>query len=156
MKLVEQNVLPEYFSIPGPAPDQRHAQPSGPWPWMDLEAIESHEDAPEVTAILPPDAPKWRGYPQSDFPNWTPVPVRRSRIRDMIDKRPESPCKIYCVDVLESGEFKTLDLRTICDTEASRKDFWTMMHKKRPPGIRVRSLCVENMSGAVLQMLGHK
>lgn len=31
---------------------------------MDLEAIESHEDAPEVTAILPPDAPKWRGYPQ--------------------------------------------------------------------------------------------
>lgn len=48
----------------------------------------------------------------------------------MIDKRPESPCKIYCVDVLESGEFKTLDLRTICDTEASRKDFWTMMHKK--------------------------
>lgn len=27
---------------------------------------------------------------------------------------------------------------------------------QRPPGIRVRSLCVENMSGAVLQMLGHK
>ena len=55
-------VPPESSNIPGPAPDQRHAQPSGPWPWQDIEALGKKDT--EVLPPLPPNAPKWRGYPQ--------------------------------------------------------------------------------------------
>lgn len=56
------DIQPESSHIPGPAPDQRHAQPSGPWPWQDIEAL-GKKDV-EVLPPLPLDAPKWQGYPQ--------------------------------------------------------------------------------------------
>ncbi|KAF7985517.1 hypothetical protein HWV62_3737 [Athelia sp. TMB] len=147
-------VPPESSNIPGPAPDQRHAQPSGPWPWQDIEALGKKDT--EVLPPLPPNAPKWRGYPQCDFPNWTPSQVRRSGIRDAIDKEQDHPCRIYCVDIMETGYFETRNLTTIHDTPQSKTAFWEKINAPRPEGIRVRSLCIENLSGPVLQMLGHR
>lgn len=146
---------PDYSNIPGPAPNQRHAQPSGPWPWTDVDSPDQEEDedvpAPPANASSP-----WRNYPQCHFPNWTPAKVSRSGIRQAIDKQQSGPCKIYCVDIMETGDFKPLDVTTILDTQSSQGTFWDRLHMQRPGGIRVRSLCIENLSGEVLQMLGHR
>lgn len=111
---------------------------------MDVESLEEVSDAPE-----PPIIPLgWRGYPQvrypcsleenvgteyfhqSDFPNWTPAQVKRSGIREAIDKRQNHPCKIYSIDVLNTGLFKAGAVTTVYDTEESRDKFWNMIDEK--------------------------
>jgi hypothetical protein len=59
-----------------PLPSHRHATPSGPWPWMDVDAEESHLP-PQATPCPHPNCGfclQWSLYPQSHFPNWTPRP----------------------------------------------------------------------------------
>ncbi|KZP22947.1 hypothetical protein FIBSPDRAFT_469777 [Athelia psychrophila] len=142
-------------NIPGPAPHQRHAQPSGPWPWTDVDSPDQEGDentpVPSVNALSP-----WRGYPQCHFPNWTPAQVRRSKIMDAVDKKQDLPCKIHCSDIMNAGKFEPGKMTTIDGTKTSQELFWERIHEKRPDGIRVRFLCIENLSGTVLQMLGHR
>jgi hypothetical protein len=87
-----------------PPPSYRNAAPSGPWPWMDL-------DSDIDDAELSPVTPFHRGslnwdYPSNLFPNWTPQRVDRSGIKQALMERYDTPCTIYNVDVLDSGNFK--------------------------------------------------
>jgi len=77
-------------------PSHRHATPSGPWPWLDVDLESSEETNESAEASLV--------YPQSHFPNWTPLQVRKSGIKEASEK--ESTCDVYIVDVLKSGKFR--------------------------------------------------
>ncbi|KAG6829590.1 hypothetical protein H0H87_010739 [Tephrocybe sp. NHM501043] len=146
-----------------PTPSHRHAAPSAPWPWID---IHDKIDAQQLESELPP-VPElcdhstcgltggcWTGYPQSRFPNWTPSQIERSKIADAISNYNKlAPCKVYHVDVNDSGFFTSAGVAISRENEES--ETWeAMVHTKRPHNIRVRALFVENMSGPVLQMLG--
>src|SRR5277367_4559365 len=83
-----------------PLPSHRHATPSGPWPWMDLESDETNHP-PRIVPCAHEDCticPQWLGYPQSHFPNWTPDQVTRCKIAAAITDR-QNPCRVYHVDV---------------------------------------------------------
>ena len=90
-----------------PLPSHRHATPSGPWPWMDLESPETNHPL-QVTPCGHENCdicPQWLSYPQSHFPNWTPDQVDRCNIAPAVAKRQHN-CKIYHVDVgNEEGKF---------------------------------------------------
>lgn len=65
---------------------------------------------------------------KSDFPNWMPAQVRRSGIREAIDKHQEYSCKIYVVDIMkEAGKFETREVKTILNTETSKTNFWNTL-----------------------------
>lgn len=76
-----------------PVPSHRHAMPSGPWPWMDLDSEET--DGANDPPLL--NREDWHNYPQSLFPNWTFDQVRRSSM--MIKAGQAANCGIYVVDV---------------------------------------------------------
>ncbi|KAF8236168.1 hypothetical protein L208DRAFT_1253151 [Tricholoma matsutake] len=137
----------------------RHAAPSAPWPWIN---IHDTVDAAQLASGLPP-VPKlcdhkscdgcWKDYPQSRFPNWTKDQRSRSGISDAIENYRRTPCVTYQADVCPDGIF--VDLGSIAATDADKDPTWDrMINTVRPPGIRVRALFVDNLSGPVLQMLG--
>ncbi|TDL18741.1 hypothetical protein BD410DRAFT_792924 [Rickenella mellea] len=135
-----------------PVPSHRHAAPSGPWPWMDLDreftprATPLSEDASAVSVHT------WAGYPQSIFPNWTPDQVQRSGIQAA--SMESEPCVVYEVDVLKDGNFQDPQEYKVSDT--NKEEFWDEMQQRRRDDIRVRALFVEDMSGPILQMFGTK
>ncbi|KAF5325049.1 hypothetical protein D9619_009601 [Psilocybe cf. subviscida] len=143
-----------------PHPSHRHASPSAPWPWVDLE---DEVDAKQLESPLPPipelcshDEPEckncWRGYPQSRFPNWTQRQVIKSKIYGAIHEyNTESPCVLHRVDVDEKGLFTNPGHIVAKHGDESRT--WRTLV---PDGIRVRAMFIENMSGPILQMLGAK
>ena len=118
-----------------PHPSHRHAAPSAPWPWVDLEdgvsfflfffgkhvfqpsyeftAIDSKQlecvasPIPEFCDHSPGRCNScWRGYPQSRFPNWTERQVIKAKIYDAIHNYAKNrPCTCYRVDVNDSGFF---------------------------------------------------
>jgi len=143
---------------------------------MDLSNI--NLDATVTTSVrvkLEPttDSPSWQGYPQSLFGNWTPDQVRRSQ---MLTKCSETqPSTIYWMDVLNDGRFCSSnigDSRTKKMTTLDDNDFCSMLQEKvsiicpihaslglkcsfqRLDNIRVQTLCVDNLTKPVLQMLG--
>ncbi|KAF8955067.1 hypothetical protein BDZ97DRAFT_1765535 [Flammula alnicola] len=145
-----------------PHPSHRHAAPSAPWPWVDLEDEVDHD---QLECPLPPIPPLcdhkdcggcWTGYPQSRFPNWTHRQVLKSRIYGAIhDYNKESPCILHRVDVDSNGFFTNAG--HIEAKHGEEGTIWDMLiHEERPPGIRVRATFIENMSGPILQMLGAK
>jgi hypothetical protein len=110
----------------------RHATPSGPWPWMDLD---SEVDRAQLEREHHPQAECdhvdcdrcWLGYPQSLFGNWTPDQVDRSKIQSAIEGRSRrvdrTDCVIYTVDMMKDGSMANADstkLRTDEDTD----EFW--------------------------------
>ncbi|KAE9410090.1 hypothetical protein BT96DRAFT_847881 [Gymnopus androsaceus JB14] len=143
------------------APPHRHAAPSAPWPWID---IHDEVDPAQLDSPLPPipplcpheDCECWTGYPQSRFPNWTPLQVSRSGIHAVVHDYDRSiPCTIHYVNVDTGGFFTGADKHII--GEENKDEFWRQVaHEARPSNLRVRALFVENMSGTVLQMLGAK
>lgn len=153
--------------IPGdhdqiPPPSHRHAAPSAPWPWVD---IDDEVDPVQLESPLPPIPPPcdhktcggcWAGYPQSLFPNWTPRQVEKSKIQSAItDYRRDIPCKIYHVDVGEDGFFK--DAGVVLADESNKSEIWErIIHStyQDQDDLRIRALFIENMSGPILQMLG--
>ena len=130
-----------------PPPSHRHAAPSAPWPWVDIEdgaySIErcstitliillAEVDPVQLECPLPPIPPPcdhktcggcWTGYPQSLFPNWTPRQVEKCKMRSAIDDyRRDIPCKIYHVDVGEDGFFK--DAGVEIAGESNKSEIW--------------------------------
>ncbi|KAG2367562.1 hypothetical protein BDR07DRAFT_1326311 [Suillus spraguei] len=131
-----------------PAPPYRHAAPSGPWPWMDFEV-----DSTTSTTTI---EPSWRGYPQSQFGNWTPDQVRRSKMLEkcLVNKT----STIYWMDVHDDGSFACPVMGgnghiTVVGTE-DEDAFWEILQGQRPPNIRVRSIFVDDLTSPVLRMLG--
>jgi hypothetical protein len=118
-----------------PHPSHRHASPSAPWPWVDLEDGEHpivvnstifslillpEVDPQQLECGLPPipelcdhkscasDGKEgcWKGYPQSRFPNWTKRQVLKSKIYGGIKEYPKDrACTLYRVDVDKDGFF---------------------------------------------------
>jgi len=127
-------------------PSHRHAAPSGPWPWLDLD-LESSEDPNESEGLNE----TLLVYPQSHFKNWTPLQVRKSGIQEAIEK--DCICDVYTVDILSSGEFEKPVKRTVTADEGSKTIFKSYLETSRGNNKRVSALFVENMSGTVLQMV---
>jgi hypothetical protein len=67
--------------------------------------------------------PRWLGYPQSHFPNWTPDQVTRCKIAATITDR-RHDCNVYHVDVGDRGIFAPCDERGLCVTKDNERDFW--------------------------------
>ncbi|KAF9559806.1 hypothetical protein CPC08DRAFT_637387 [Agrocybe pediades] len=147
-----------------PHPSHRHASPSAPWPWVDLE---DEVDRAQLNSALPPIPPLcshsplecnncWKGYPQSRFPNWTRRQVVKSKIHSAIHEyNKENPCVLHRVDVDSHGLFLNPGPIVANHAELERADTWRqLVEDKRPSGLRVRALFIENISGPVLQMLG--
>ncbi|KAH9481561.1 hypothetical protein JR316_0006088 [Psilocybe cubensis] len=159
-----QDVPPGKHSLPPTIPHaaHRHAAPSGPWPWFDLV----DDDAP--FPIVPPEHSKrkgtanpendsrdqdWRRYPELLYPNWTHYRLVRSGIAGVIDKPSDRRCVLYHIDVGSDGHFSQPGHHTV--EHEKEEEFWKMMtERKRVDRNRVRLIFVENISGAVLQMLG--
>ncbi|KAJ8522411.1 hypothetical protein ONZ45_g1008 [Pleurotus djamor] len=144
-----------------PAPSHRHAAPSGPWPWMNLDsAIEAEQltsegpPVPEFCDHTTCEGRCWQEYPKSKFPNWTDDQVDRAKIRDAVREYDDTkPCTLHLVDVDDRGRFHSKDPLIV--KEDTKEDFWNgWLQEKREEGVRVRSVFVQNMSGPVLQMLG--
>ena len=119
-----------------PLPSHRHAAPSAPWPWVDLEdgmwqdycstqhccLLHSGLDvdreqlenpAPPIPAFCRHDDSCnncWTGYPQSRFPNWTYGQVLKSKIHRAITSYDKSkPCQLLRVDVDSNGFFTKVE-----------------------------------------------
>ena len=130
-----------------PPPSHRHAAPSAPWPWVDIEDGEcstercstitlmillAEVDPVQLECPLPPIPSPcdhktcggcWTGYPQSLFPNWTPRQVEKCKMRSAIDDyRRDIPCKIYHVDVGEDGFFKDAGVEVA--GESNKSEIW--------------------------------
>ncbi|KAG2357381.1 hypothetical protein BDR07DRAFT_1490773 [Suillus spraguei] len=133
-----------------PAPPYRHAAPSGPWPWMDFDA---DFDFTTSTAVI---EPSWRGYPQSQFGNWTPDQVQRSKMFQKCEANKTST--IYWMDVRDDGTFARSNMGGKGDTMAvgpgQEDGFWDMLITGRPKDIRIRSIFVDDLTSPVLRMLG--
>ncbi|KIK40570.1 hypothetical protein CY34DRAFT_807098 [Suillus luteus UH-Slu-Lm8-n1] len=138
-----------------PAPIYRHAAPSGPWPWMDLESDTTLEVEPVSPARQSAEQWKWRGYPQSLFGNWVSDRVARCKMVENCSRDPREKCRIYYVDVLESGLFKSAqDTDPPIDVdERALNQLWDHLQIE-PTGLRLRVLLVDNIKHPVLQMLG--
>ncbi|KAG2097244.1 uncharacterized protein F5147DRAFT_370624 [Suillus discolor] len=138
-----------------PAPIYRHAAPSGPWPWMDLESDTKLEAEPTSPARESVEQLKWRGYPQSLFGNWVTDRISRCKMVENCSKDPREKCRIYYVDVLGTGSFKPAqDTGPPIDVdERALNKLWDHL-QIQPTGLRLRVLLVDNMKHPVLQMLG--
>ncbi|GJJ08745.1 hypothetical protein Clacol_002964 [Clathrus columnatus] len=138
----------------------RHATPSGPWPWTDLDDEidpETQATIPKARHVCPHEKNNcegcWTGYPQLFYPNWTPPQVQRCGISG-VDPNPIGDCGIHYVDVDQMGHF------SIPKSLEKNKDdeiFWRDIQKAvRPAETRVRCLFVEQLSLPILKMLGTK
>ncbi|KAG1811017.1 hypothetical protein EV424DRAFT_1542734 [Suillus variegatus] len=131
-----------------PVPVYRHAAPSGPWPWVDFNTDLSSSDP-----LFEKGKHEWRGYPQELFGNWTATPVGRS---EMLKRCPRSdPCIIYGIDVMNNGQFKTLELHRV----ENEDELWSKLKEEESivrENVCVRALFVDNLSESVLKMLGTK
>jgi hypothetical protein len=78
-------------------PSHRHAIPSGPWPWIDIDVPVPEYRKTEVQG--------WPGYPQALYQNWLPGQVGRAQIKQAIETPWNEPCTIYSMGVNANGEF---------------------------------------------------
>lgn len=122
---------------------------------MDLESDATLEAEPVSPARQSAEQWKWRGYPQSLFGNWVADRVARCKMVENCSRDPREKCRIYYVDVLESGLFKSAqDTDPPIDVdERALNQLWDHLQIE-PTGLRLRVLLVDNMKHPVLQMLG--
>ena len=134
-------------------PSHRHAAPSAPWPWVDIQddgecpkyllcisfssqnmrqevdrrQLETSE--PPVPTLCDHQACKdcWKEYPQSLFPNWTAAQVKKSKINVAIQRN--VACTIHHVDVDDNGYFR--DAGKHFAKESSIKDSWDRIVESR-------------------------
>ncbi|PPQ96705.1 hypothetical protein CVT26_010257, partial [Gymnopilus dilepis] len=149
-----------------PPPRHRHGAPSGPWPFVDIDDEVDPARIQDPTSHLPlsaspcshsfPPAQEqhfcWCKYPQSLYPNWTPRQQKKSGITSVIEGRKKQASTVYCLDVMRDGIFRDRGEREFSERTVGR--VWAAMQEGRPPGVKVRTLFSEGLSGPVLQMLG--
>ncbi|KAH7915502.1 hypothetical protein BJ138DRAFT_997584, partial [Hygrophoropsis aurantiaca] len=139
----------------------RHAEPSGPWPWVDFNHLHHQElpivpptpSAEDLLVDRPPipaeETEKWMNYPKSLFGNWQEDQVRLS---GMMENCPNTrACCTYRVDVEENGDFRG---RQYNEDEHDDDYTWRLIQKPRPENLRVRVLLVDNLTQKVMKMLG--
>ncbi|PFH53445.1 hypothetical protein AMATHDRAFT_137387 [Amanita thiersii Skay4041] len=144
-----------------PPPPHRHAAPSAPWPWIDIhndvDAMELNNPAEAVPGECDHEDCEgrcWKKYPESRFPNWTINQVRKSKIREAIDREAQNDCIIHQLDITQSGAFKAAQPFEM-KIDRNTNDLWNEFKSNAPnPAVRTRALFVQNMSGVALQMLG--
>lgn len=140
-----------------PRASHRHAAPSGPWPWADL-----NEDTPfnikfSDESLKAQDPNPWIGYPGSFFRNWSKARLERSGVARLLTGQTGSElpyCITYYVDVTYQGRFAKPSHHEVTSQNVGK--FWSKIQAKRPEETRVRAIFIENMSGPVMQMLGTK
>ncbi|KAF8516402.1 hypothetical protein JB92DRAFT_2267729 [Gautieria morchelliformis] len=139
-----------------PAPSHRHAAPSGPWPWQDLDdsipAAAESTDGSSIQSHRESGAPPhWGNYPECLFPNWKPDQVEKSKMKTSPPVSGKSV--IYHVDVGADGDFFDQGSHLVQD----EKQFEDAMAETKPAEhVRVRTFFVDNLSLEVMQMLGTK
>ncbi|KAF8463036.1 hypothetical protein JB92DRAFT_3136636 [Gautieria morchelliformis] len=135
-----------------PAPSHRHAAPSGPWPWQDLDDTIPKSHATETSSRHSQEtsaSPCWTDYPECLFPNWKPDQVKRSKMKTLLSESSESI--IYHVDVGSDGHFSGHGRHLVRD----ESQFEAVMAETKPAElVRVRAFFVDNLSPDVMQMLG--
>lgn len=139
---------------------------------MDLESDTTLETVPVSPARQTAEQWIWRGYPQCLFGNWVADRVARCKMVENCSRDPREKCRIYYVDVLESGLFKSAqDTDPPIDVdERALNQLWdhlqievrkaylllqaSLIRSLQPTGLRLRVLLVDNIKHPVLQMLG--
>ncbi|GAW06619.1 hypothetical protein LENED_008556 [Lentinula edodes] len=167
-------------------PKHRHATPSGPWPFLD---IDDEVDSTQLSS--PPPQPKfddeeerensygpvfdsrpyWSHYPQSQFANWTQWQQNKSGIARVVNRRLPLPedCRIFKLDIWSDGIFRADNVRSeegdyvvksgrvgSREVTESIENFWQVLGEKPRSEARIKVFFVDNLSGPVLQMLGTK
>lgn len=106
---------------------QRHAAPSAPWPWIDIDDhVELYSEAKEPWACPHPPGSCvdcWKLYPQSLFPNWTKEQVDRSGMKTRITST--GNCIMHRIDVKDNGDFVDSGDRVVRQNE----EFWQVMQQ---------------------------
>ncbi|KIJ45141.1 hypothetical protein M422DRAFT_207377 [Sphaerobolus stellatus SS14] len=131
----------------------RHASPSAPWPWVDLnDKVDTAQDQDpkwECQCLDGRCNDCWKGYPQSLFHNWTETQVKKSGMKEYV---PTMATTLFRVDVLKDGSFKDPG-KTVAPKE--QDGFWqTLQDMKREENVRLRVFFAEHLSVPVMQMLG--
>ena len=67
------------------------------------------------------DQNHWSGYPQSQFPNWTPDQTGKSGIKKVIEEDKSRISKIFTVNVMNTGKFEHQGSHEISTEEAKRE-----------------------------------
>lgn len=136
------------------APSHRHAAPSAPWPWVDIQDdgeskkftmysffhISAQEvDRRQLESSKPPVPSPcdhqacnncWKDYPQSLFPNWTAAQVKKSKIKIAInDYQRDVACIMHHFDVDDDGYFR--DAGKHFATESTIKESWDVIVKSQ-------------------------
>jgi hypothetical protein len=125
--IITPQVPPNTKGIPPPIPraSHRHAAPSGPWPWADIDEDNPFDARFSGDSIKSSDPNAWIGYPTSLFRNWSPSRLVRSGIARLVKERDGSeypPCTIYYVDVNTEGRFAKPSEYEV--TLQNAKEFW--------------------------------
>ncbi|KIL65408.1 hypothetical protein M378DRAFT_10794 [Amanita muscaria Koide BX008] len=142
----------------------RHAAPSAPWPWIDINDKADPEQPNTESHLIPKSCDHtrcegwcWKGYPQSRFPNWTPSQVEKFKIREAIDRYDRSKkCTIFKLDVDKQAIFNDAGHFVIADADDLEPEWDRFKSDKQGDGLRIRALFVENLTGPALRMLGAK
>ncbi|KAF8062374.1 hypothetical protein FPV67DRAFT_1508215 [Lyophyllum atratum] len=132
----------------GPRPPEtpkarRHGAPAGPWPWKDFSDLHPELYVGPVNSPTTNPKKEWRKYPQSLFPNWKPSQVRRSKIEEAIQYKPDE-CVIRYADLI-IGQPSTPRDNAI--RRGHEEAFWEQIQAPRPPGVWVRTLFLDKPSG---------
>ncbi|KAF8653628.1 hypothetical protein AX16_003780 [Volvariella volvacea WC 439] len=149
----------------------RHAQPSGPWPWLDASTSEEHMKTDDKSAEWRPA--EWIKYPRSCFPNWMDNQVKSSGIGAFIQDAGSS-CTVHRAEVDGKGSLPDGDdLEVTNDTDdflrsnlrffmrekgtnlGNKQDKTEPAGDSQGKGTPIEALFIRNLSGEVLKWLGH-
>jgi hypothetical protein len=101
-------------------PSHRHAIPSGPWPWIDINT--------PIPVYRNCKVEGWQGYPQALYHNWLPDQVDRAQIGCARDAPWIEPCTIYPMIVIANGEFIKNNPEVYYPDEKDK--FWARLHNE--------------------------
>ncbi|KJA17687.1 hypothetical protein HYPSUDRAFT_46166 [Hypholoma sublateritium FD-334 SS-4] len=156
-----------YSSVPlvnkPPTPSHRHAAPSAPWPFVDIDddvdpnRMEDPDSHLVLTAVAcdhkqtPGQEVCWCKYPQALYPNWTPRQQKKAKLSSILDKR-VALSAVHCLDVYQDGSFVNAGKSDV--NQRTVDSFWRTLQQGRPSDVHLRALFVDGLSANVMQILG--